>query len=115
MTPEKILELEQIQEKLVDVVLREADPASWTRDTDAKTLGIRLNEKRSAAATLTLINKIGAMLNYVRGKGPPPPEDADEMVAAGVEREPSDNETKAAADAAAKLLKEYRDRADPAK
>ena len=73
---DQIVELEDIQEKLVDVLTREADPASWVRDMDVKTTKLRLEQKRNAAATLTIITKISSVLNYIRdGTNPDKEED----------------------------------------
>lgn len=96
---DQVLELEQVQEKLVDIVLREADPAEWVRDTkDGRKE--RLEQKRSAVATLTIITKISNVLGYLRGQVPavPPEEDTGEV------KDPTKEEIRAASAEARKIL-----------
>lgn len=103
---DQILELEQVQEKLVDVALRECDPAEWVRDTP-KERRTRFDQKRSAALTLNLITKLSSILNYLRGGKVPDtpanevPETDDQGAVA------SDTEIQAAAKEADELLRAY--------
>lgn len=99
---DQILELERVQEALVDVVLREADPAEWVRDTSDGRKE-RLEQKRSAVATLTIITKISSVLGFIRGQvpatTPPDPEDTGEPV-----KDPTRDEIRAATAEAKKIL-----------
>lgn len=99
---DQILELERVQEALVDIVLREADPAEWERDT-TETRKERLEQKRNAAATLQLVTRISSVLNYVRGSaGPEKPVDDPEDGAPV--RDPTKDEILAATAEAKKIL-----------
>lgn len=104
--PDQILELEKVQESLVDIVLREADPAEWVRDT-AENRRERLDQKRSATHTLSMITKISSILGFLRGGQAPAANDPDESPATVIEH--TDAEILAASNEAASLLKKYND------
>ena len=99
---DQIVELEAVQEKLVDILVREADPAEWVRDTKENRKE-RLEQKRSAAATLTIITKISSVLGFLRGQQPP----ADPGDDAQASNAPTREEILAAADEARTLLANY--------
>lgn len=103
---DQLLALEEAQERLVDLVLKEVDPAEWVRDTSENRRD-RLEQKRSAAQTLTLITKISSILTYTRGGGPMPTEPPDPADSGETVREASKKEIASAAQEAARLLKTY--------
>lgn len=100
---DQIIELERVQEALVDVVLREADPAEWVRDIPANSAE-RWHQKRSAAATLTIITKISSVLGFLRGQQPPSDPGDD---ASASSSQPTREEILAAAKEARSLLSNY--------
>lgn len=106
---DQVRELENVQEKLVDVVLREADPSEWERDTTPAARKARIDQKRSAVQTLSIISKISTILNYLRGASPadPVPEAADTPEDHTAERDATADEIHAAAQQAEQLLKAY--------
>lgn len=84
---DQYLRLQSLNEKLIDVVLVEADPAQWSGD--GKPLaeltkderGNRYFDKKNAAATLSVIMKLtsltGMMERTLRGTGAQPIDDGE--------------------------------------
>lgn len=107
LRPDQILDLEDVQAKLLDTFLAEADPAQWPPAPEkAKE---RFWHKRNAALTMTLVTKISHMLNFVRGRQPLTPDPAE---GEGAEEEAltgavTEKEIRAAHREAKQLLKSY--------
>jgi hypothetical protein len=77
--------LQQLEEKLTDVFIGEAEPEKWpgagldAGAMDQKTRGDRYWVKKNAVATLSLMQRVGTLIGVVqlRGAGTtPPPETA---------------------------------------
>jgi hypothetical protein len=71
MRPDQIARLRELQEKLAEVVLEEADPETWPgagmplADVDRETRGDRYWSKKNAAATFALLERTTSTLtNY---------------------------------------------------
>lgn len=70
MRPDQIQRLRELQEKLADVVLEEADPDTWPgagmplADVDRETRGDRFWCKKNAAATFALLERTTSTLSY---------------------------------------------------
>lgn len=119
MRDDQYQRLQALSEKLTDVVLDEADPASWPGDgmttemwrqleaadrNEAQRIrGDRYWSKKNAAATLTLLTKVYTITGIIE-RSVPPPADADD--AGDLEKE-----IKAAEQEAAKILKSVQARA----
>lgn len=83
MRDEQFTKLEALQERLVDVVLFEAEPENWTahgklpKEMTQEERGDRYWCKRNVSATVTLLNKT-LSLAFFRDRQPSrPPEDAE--------------------------------------
>lgn len=70
MRQDQIQRLHELQEKLADVVLEEADPGLWPgagqapADMDRETRGDRFWAKKNAAATFALLERTTSTLSY---------------------------------------------------
>lgn len=70
MRPDQIQRLRELQEKLAEVVLEEADPDTWPgagmplADVDRDTRGDRFWCKKNAAATFALLERTTSTLTY---------------------------------------------------
>lgn len=108
--------LQALSEKLTDVLLHEAEPEKWPGHgldpgaMDQKTRGDRYWCKKNAVATISLAQRVGALIGQVQvaGAGTTPPDaPADgEDGGAGAARDHLDAEVQAAEQEAARLLKE---------
>lgn len=85
MRQDQYLKLQQLEEKLLDVFLAEADPEHWPGrglkigDMDAKTRGDLYWVRKTAASAGMLFSRVEAMVGKVQGIGTTlTPEDAPE-------------------------------------
>jgi len=107
--------LQQLEEKLMDVFLSEADPETWpghgiaTGAMDQKTRGDRYWVKKNAVATLSLAQRVGTTIGQVqlRGAGTTAPESAS--APEGPAPDHLDDEVSAYEKEAAALLKGLQD------
>lgn len=110
MREDQYNKLADLQEKLCDVILYEADPDNWPgsgkplKDLSQGERGDRYWSKKNAAATLTLLNKvvsIGTRTNLDTGgnKDDKPEDDID-----------LDRQMRKAEQEAAKILKRFQER-----
>lgn len=81
MRQDQFEKLQALEERLTDIFLGEAEPDKWPghgiepRNMDAKTRGDRYWVKKNAVATLSLIQRVGSMVNRSlprEGEGAPP-------------------------------------------
>lgn len=83
MKLETFRRIEELQEKLAEVVLIEADPVNWTggdvlpKDLTQEERGDRYWCKKNAAATMSLLTKACSLMNF-DGKHQEPPEQTDD-------------------------------------
>jgi hypothetical protein len=83
MRPDQITRLRELQEKLAEVVLEEADPDNWSgADTPMDQLsrderGNRYWEKKNAAATFALLERTTSTLSYSPADGEPAAQEVD--------------------------------------
>lgn len=72
MRPDQYQKLQELTEKLTDVFLNEADPASWPgrgvalAQMDQQTRGDLYWSKKNAAATLTVIMKTTSLIGVIQ-------------------------------------------------
>lgn len=116
MRQDQFERLQALEEKLIDVLLVEADPANWpgTAETlanaDDKTRGDRVWLKRGAAMTLGVIHRIAALTNVARAQTPP---EGGTTGAAGVDDSGDiDDEVRQAEQEGARLLAKIQSRAN---
>lgn len=110
MRQDQYEKLQGLEEKLTAVFLDEVEPKKWPghgiepRAMDQQTRGDRYWCKRNAVATLSLIQRVGALVGQVqlRGAGTTPPAETGE----GEEVDHLDAEVKAAEKEAARLMRE---------
>lgn len=104
MRPDQLKMLEELSEKLVDVILLEADPQGWPgagmapADMTQEERGDRYWCKKNAAATLTVLTKTMSLAHFKDNAGG----GADRRDEDEVEKEIATAEAKAA-----KILKKY--------
>jgi hypothetical protein len=83
MRPDQITRLRELQEKLAEVVLEEADPDMWPgagvplADVDRETRGDRYWCKKNAAATFALLERTTSTLSYSPADGEPAAQEVD--------------------------------------
>lgn len=84
MRPDQIARLQELQEKLADVVLEEADPDLWPgagmamADMDRETRGDRYWSKKNAAATFAILERTTSTIERKIGAdAPAEAQDAD--------------------------------------
>jgi len=113
MRDDQYLKLQELEEKLVPVVLQEADPDNWPgkdiipKDLTKDDRGDRYWCKKNAAATLTLLNKVISLVERpTRGLPGLTPEVEDN----GEEEISLDKEINRHERKAAKLLEEFQNR-----
>lgn len=93
MTPEQIEKLEELQERLADVFLDEADPRNWpgadVKQVDMKQQdrGDRVWIKKNAMGTVNLICRITTLLEPPPAGGAPDDEKEKRALAAAAEKE----------------------------
>lgn len=109
MRDDQYASLQALSEKLTDVVVDELEPNAWPgagKKAEALTReerGDRYWSKKNAAATLSLLTKMQALLWTIERRSPdspPPSEDHDDL----------DAEIKAADKEATRILKKVQDR-----
>lgn len=64
MKPDQIVRLKELQDKLVDIYLDEADPGNWPESR-----GDRVWHKKDANLTITHVIRIETLLNLKPGQG----------------------------------------------
>lgn len=109
MRQDQYEKLQAIEEKLVDVLVKEAEPEKWPGHgldpgaMDQQTRGDRYWCKKNAVATLSLVQRVGVLIGQVQqhGAGTSPPDGEGED---GEAKDHLDDEVKAAEKEAAKLL-----------
>lgn len=85
MRPDQIARLLDLQERLADVVLEEADPAEWPgagiplADMSKEDRGNRYWSKKNAAATFALLERTTSTIERTHPAGTPPKEVEDDM------------------------------------
>jgi hypothetical protein len=112
MRQDQFEKLQQLEEKLADVFIGEAEPAKWPGHgidpgaMDQKTRGDRYWVKKNAVATLSLMQRVAVTIGQVqlRGAGTTP-----EKPAEGGEQDHLDAEVQGYEKEAAKLLKDMQD------
>jgi hypothetical protein len=83
MRPDQIARLRELQEKLAEIVLEEADPDNWSgAGTPMDQLsrderGNRYWEKKNAAATFALLERTTSTLSYSPADGEPAAQEVD--------------------------------------
>ena len=115
MRQDQFERLQALEERLTDTFLSEAEPDKWPGAgldpgaLDQQTRGDRYWCKKNAVATLSLIQRVGALVGQVQqaGSGTMPPGAPD---AEGEARDHLDAEVKAAEKEAEKLMRELRDK-----
>lgn len=76
MREDQYRRLQDLEEKLTDEVLREADPDTWTapgiqaKDLTQQERGDRYWCKKNAVATISLAIRIGSLIGMVQRNGP---------------------------------------------
>jgi hypothetical protein len=103
--------LQALEEKLVDVLLHEAEPDKWPGHgidpgaMDPQTRGDRYWCKKNAVATISLVQRVGALIGQVTrgGADVAPPASTGEQPPA---EDHLEDDVKAAEQEAARLLKE---------
>ena len=85
MRPEQLQRLQELSEKLADVVLEEADPAEWPgagvplADMTTADRGNRYWCKKNAAATFSLLERTASLLTDVKTVGNDRNKDDDDL------------------------------------
>lgn len=85
MRPDQIQRLQDLSEKLADVVLEEADPDTWPgagiplADMTTEDRGNRYWSKKNAAATFSLLDRTESILANAKEPGKSRPEEDDDM------------------------------------
>lgn len=78
MREDQYLKLQQLEEKLLDVFISEADPSSWPGQgislgaMDAKTRGDLYWVRKTAASALVLATKVQGVIGYASGRSGSP-------------------------------------------
>ena len=81
MRADQYIRLQELQDELTDAFVSEADPEDWPgegakpSEWDQQTRGDRYWCKRNANATMTLILRVGSLLNTERSKARALPHD----------------------------------------
>ncbi len=108
MRDDQLKRLEQVQERLLDVVMQEADPDTWPGvgkpigEMSQQERGDRYWCKKNAAATLSLIAKTLSIQSYAKDNHAPANTPEDEV---DIEKELRRHEQ-----SAEKLLREFKSR-----
>lgn len=83
MRDDQYIRLQQLEEKLTEQFLTEADPENWTgsgvlpMELSQQQRGDRYWCKKNAVATISLTIRIGSLLGMVQRRDPAPPGDED--------------------------------------
>lgn len=107
--------LQELEEKLTDVLIGEVEPSKWPGHgldagaMDQQTRGDRYWCKKNAVATISLVQRVGVLIGQVqlRGAGTTPPAEGEQ--ASEGQQDHLDDEVIAAEKEAAKLLKDLQD------
>ena len=84
MRDDQYLRLQQLEEKLTEQFLTEADPVNWTgegvlpKDLTQQDRGDRYWCKKNAVATISLTIRIGSLLGMIQRRDPAPPDETDD-------------------------------------
>jgi len=108
MRQDQFERLQQLEERLIDVAIEEADPDQWpgkgvaVAAMDQQTRGDRYWVKKNAVATISLAQRVGVLMGSVQGFGTTPTaeEGGDKQ-----QHDHLDAEVKAAEKEAQRLLK----------
>lgn len=93
MRPDQLQRLQELSEKLADVVLEEADPDTWPgagmplADMTKEDRGNRYWSKKNAAATFSLLDRTISIVASAPGKRSPEDDDDMEKQIAAKEKE----------------------------
>jgi hypothetical protein len=108
MRQDQFERLQQLEERLIDVAIEEADPDKWpgkgvaVAAMDQQTRGDRYWVKKNAVATISLAQRVGVLMGSVQGFGTTPTaEEGDDQQ----QHDHLDAEVKAAEKEAQRLLK----------
>lgn len=101
MREDQYRRLQELEERLTDEVLREADPATWTapgiaaKDLTQQDRGDRYWCKKNAVATISLAIRVGSLIGLVQRNGPSGESGADEEAENPLEAEIREAEAEA--------------------
>jgi len=99
MRQDQFERLQQLEERLIDVAIEEADPDQWpgkgvaVAAMDQQTRGDRYWVKKNAVATISLAQRVGVLMSSVQGFGTTPTaEEGDDQQQRHQQQQPAPEE-----------------------